>query len=47
MSQEKLAEHAELDTSYISDIERGQENVSLDALARIVKALGIELKDLF
>ena len=47
MTQEKLAERADLDTSYISDIERGEENVSVDALARIATALGVKLKDLF
>jgi transcriptional regulator with XRE-family HTH domain len=46
-SQEKLAEKAELSTVFISNIERGVENVSVDALARIAKALGINLRDLF
>jgi len=47
LSQEKLAEKAELSTVFISHIERGAENVSVDALARITKALGIQLRDLF
>jgi transcriptional regulator with XRE-family HTH domain len=47
MTQEKLSEKAELAPTYISDVERGRENISVDTLARIAKALGIELEDLF
>jgi transcriptional regulator with XRE-family HTH domain len=47
LTQERLAEKADLDTSYISDIERGEENVSVDALAKIAAALSVKLKDLF
>jgi len=46
LSQEKLAEKAELDPTYISDVERGQENISVDALMRIAKALGVQVSDL-
>jgi transcriptional regulator with XRE-family HTH domain len=46
-SQEKLAEKASLSTVFISDVERGVENISVDALARIAKALGVNLRDLF
>ena len=46
MTQEKLAEKAELVPTYISDVERGRENISIDALQRIAKALGVQLKDL-
>jgi transcriptional regulator with XRE-family HTH domain len=45
-SQEKLAEKAELHHNYIGDIERGEENVSVDALRRIAVALGVQLTDL-
>jgi transcriptional regulator with XRE-family HTH domain len=47
LSQEKLAEKANLSTVFISHVERGVENISVDALARIAKALGVRLKDLF
>jgi len=47
LSQEKLAEKADLSTVFISHIERGVENISVDALARIAKALGVRLRDLF
>lgn len=45
-SQEKLAEKADLHRNYIGDIERGEENVSVDALARIADALKIQVGDL-
>ena len=45
-SQEKLAEKADLHHNYIGDIERGEENVSVDALMRIAAALKVRLSDL-
>jgi DNA-binding XRE family transcriptional regulator len=45
-SQEKLAEKAELDPTYISDVERGEENISVDALVRIANALKVPLREL-
>ncbi len=46
LTQEKLAEKAELAPSYISDVERGCVNISLDSLVRISKALGIKAHEL-
>jgi transcriptional regulator with XRE-family HTH domain len=45
-SQEALAEAAELDRSYIGDIERARRNVSLDSLERLARAFGLTLTDL-
>lgn len=45
-SQEKLAEKSDLHRNYIGDIERGEENVSVDALMRIATALKVSLGDL-
>jgi DNA-binding XRE family transcriptional regulator len=45
-SQEKLSEKSDLHHNYIGDIERGEENVSVDALRRIAIALGVRLTDL-
>ena len=45
-SQEQLAEKAELHHNYIGDIERGEENVSVDALMRIATAMKVRLTDL-
>ena len=46
LSQETLANMAEIDRTYLPDIERGIRNVSLVVAERIAKALNKELKDL-
>ena len=40
-TQEKLAEKAELDQTYISGIERGLRNPGIMNIAKLAKALGI------
>ena len=42
MTQEELAAAAEMERSYVSDLERGTRNPSVAALGRIADALGIE-----
>jgi transcriptional regulator with XRE-family HTH domain len=46
MSQENLAEKADLHPVYIGKIERGEQWISLHALLRIAKALGVRVRDL-
>ncbi|HEY1717384.1 MAG TPA: helix-turn-helix transcriptional regulator [Verrucomicrobiae bacterium] len=46
MSQEKLAEKADLHPVYIGKIERGEQWISLHALLRISKSLKIRVRDL-
>jgi transcriptional regulator with XRE-family HTH domain len=46
MSQEKLAEKADLSPKYVGEVERGIVNISLDALMRIAKALHIKFAEL-
>ncbi len=46
MSQEKLAEKADLHPVYIGELERGEEVASVYALIRIAKALGVRVRDL-
>jgi transcriptional regulator with XRE-family HTH domain len=46
MSQEKLAEKADLHPNYIGEIERAEKNVTLESLAKIAKALGVRVRDL-
>jgi transcriptional regulator with XRE-family HTH domain len=45
-SQEALAEAAELDRSYVGDIEQARRNVSLDSLERLAQAFGMVVPDL-
>ena len=47
ISQEELGFRASLDRTYISGIERGERNPSLDNIGKIAKALKISLKELF
>ncbi len=47
LTQEQLGEKVQQPQSYIGAIERGEKNISLDTLERIVVALGVEPGDLF
>ncbi|MEO8503610.1 MAG: helix-turn-helix domain-containing protein [Acidobacteriota bacterium] len=46
LSQEKLAERCGLARPYLGAIERGRQNITLDAALRIAGALGISMTDL-
>ena len=46
MSQEELAHRAGIDRSYMSSIERGEQNVGLMSMHRVAEALGISLSEL-
>ncbi len=41
LSQEALAQEAGVNRTYLSDIERGTRNVSIDNLSRLAKALNV------
>jgi transcriptional regulator with XRE-family HTH domain len=41
LSQEQLADAADIDRTYVSDIERGNRNPGIKNIARLAKALGI------
>ena len=47
LTQEQLARRAGMDYKYLGSVERGERNVTLENLERIVKALGVEPYDLF
>jgi transcriptional regulator with XRE-family HTH domain len=47
LSQEKLGELAGLEQSYISNVEAGTRNVSIDNIARIAHALNVQIGQLF
>jgi len=46
MTQEKLAEKSDLHPVYVGEVERGEQAVSVHALVRIARALGVRLRDL-
>lgn len=46
LSQEKLAELSGLHRTYVSDIERGSRNITLNSLSKIADALQISLSEL-
>ena len=46
LTQEKLAERAGLDPTYISGIERGLRNPGIKNVARLAKALGLSTSEL-
>ena len=46
ISQEKLAELADLDRTYITGIERGKRNVSITVIEQLSDALELSLSDL-
>ena len=47
MSQEKLAELAELNRNFIGMVERGESNITVKNLENISKAFNMEIKELF
>jgi transcriptional regulator with XRE-family HTH domain len=47
ISQEALADKADLDRTYISGIERGVRNITLDSLEQIITALNIDVQTFF
>lgn len=46
MTLEDVAERAQMNWSYIAQIERGERNVSIDNMAALAEALDIPLRDL-
>ena len=47
LSQEKLAELADLHRTYIGQVECGKRNIALKNVFKLAKALNIEVKKLF
>lgn len=46
LTQEKLAEKAELHHNFIGEVERGNMDVSLGSLVKIAQALRVRVRDL-
>ncbi|MFD2863680.1 helix-turn-helix domain-containing protein [Mucilaginibacter antarcticus] len=47
ISQEALANKAEIDRTYVTDVENGRRNISIENLEKLVEALGVHFKDFF
>ncbi|AFQ49467.1 restriction endonuclease subunit S [Burkholderia ubonensis] len=43
LTQEKVAEAADLHPNYVSSVERGERNISICNIARIASALGVAM----
>lgn len=46
ISQEELAEKAELHHNYVGSVERGERNISLENIIALARALGCSAKEL-
>ena len=46
LTQERLAERADLNYKYLGEVERGEKTISVEALARIAQALGVRMTKL-
>ncbi len=47
ISQEALALKAEVDRTYVTDVENGRRNISVEILEKIIKALGASFTEFF
>lgn len=47
LSQEKLANMAQIDRTYLPTIEKGERNISVEVIEKLAKALDVKIKDLF
>ncbi|WP_308799544.1 helix-turn-helix domain-containing protein [Agromyces silvae] len=46
-SQEEFAHRADLDRTYVSGVERGVRNPTLDVINHLAKALGVDVMEFF
>lgn len=47
ITQEQLSERMEINPKYLSSIERGKENPTLNTLIRLSESLGVDLSEIF
>ncbi len=47
LTQEQLAGKMEISSKYLSSIERGRENPTLDTLIKLSESLGVNIEDIF
>ncbi len=47
LSQEALANKADVDRTYMTDVENGRRNISVEILEKIIGALGVSFSEFF
>lgn len=47
LSQEALGNKAGVDRTYVTDVENGRRNVSVEVLEKLIKALEVSFQDFF
>lgn len=47
LSQQKFANEADIERSYLTHVEKGRKNISVNTLKKITTALGVSLKEFF
>ena len=47
ISQETLANKAEIDRTYVTDVENGRRNIAIENLEKLILALGVSLSEFF
>ena len=47
LTQEKLAFNAEVDKTYLNEVENGKRNISIVNLEKIIRALNIPIEEFF
>ena len=47
LSQESLANKADVDRTYVTDVENGRRNVSVEILERLISALDVTVSEFF
>ena len=47
LSQEALANESDVDRTYMTDVENGRRNVSVEILEKIIKALKVSIAEFF
>lgn len=47
ISQQKFAYEADIERSYLTHVEKGRKNISVNTLDKIIKALGVSVNEFF